>query len=347
MDLAFMNILVTGGCGFIGSNVAYKYLKEGHSVTILDNLSRSNVVKNLNWLKSNFGDRLRFIQGDVRDLQTVKDSVNGVDRVFHFAAQVAVTSSITDPKLDFEVNALGTFNVLESIRQSKDNPTFLLTSTNKVYGNNVNDISINESDYRYSFGDEELAKGVPEHFPTDANEHTPYGNSKYMADLMARDYYAVYGIPAVTFRMSCIYGTRQFGNEDQGWVAHFIIQTLLKKPLTIFGTGKQVRDVLFVEDLLRAFDLSLKHIDRTKGRAYNIGGGPDNTLSLLELLAMIEKLTGSNPKVSFADWRPFDQKVYVSNIKKAYDDFQWKPEINPREGVARLVQWVQSNLNIF
>ena len=225
------------------------------------------------------------------------------------------------------------------------NPTMIYTSTNKVYGDNVNDIPLIEKETRYEFSDKNFKNGIPENFPTDANEHTPYGCSKYVGDLYMKDYYQVFGLKTVTFRMSCIYGQRQFGNEDQGWVAHFLISTFFKKPLVIYGDGKQVRDILFIDDLVKAFELTCKNIDKTKGESYNIGGGVNNTISLIELLSFLEEL-GLETKYTFDKWRSGDQKVYISDIRKA-KKFDWQPQISPNEGITRLFNWVKKNKHLF
>jgi len=236
---------------------------------------------------------------------------------------------------------------LESARQNNNDPIIIFCSTNKVYGNNVNIIPITEKDKRYEFSEPQFIDGIPEDFSTDANEHTPYGSSKYAADVFMRDFSAVYGMKTVTFRCSCIYGIRQFGNEDQGWVAHFTISSILKKPIIMYGDGKQVRDILFVDDLVRAFDTASERINKTKGQAFNIGGGPKNTISLLELIYLLEKLTGNKIKFTFDGWRPFDQKVYISDIKKAKKTFGWEPKITKEQGIKKLFDWINSEKKNF
>jgi len=340
-----MRVLITGGAGFVGSNTADTLLKKGYEVTILDNLSRKGTEKNLEWLKNNHKD-LEFMKADVRDFDVMKSACMDKDLIFHLAAQVAVTTSIKNPKDDFDINALGTFNVLEAARLSKSNPIVVYSSTNKVYGNNVNLIPLKISNTRYEFDDPNFENGVPETLSTDANEHTPYGSSKYMADLYTRDFAAVYGMNTISFRMSCVYGTRQFGNEDQGWIAHFVISSILARPLIVFGDGKQVRDVLFIDDLLDALLLATDNIKKTRGQAYNIGGGINNTISLLELIDLLKKSIGKNILYSFSDWRPFDQKVYISDIRKAKQDFGWEPKISAEEGIKKLIGWVGENIDI-
>ncbi len=341
-----MKVLVTGGAGFIGCNLVNHFLKQGAEVVALDNLFRIGADKNIDWLRSNHSKNLTIVNGDIRKIDDITKATKDADAIFHTAAQVAVTDSLKNPRLDFEINAIGTFNVLEAARLANTDPSVFFTSTNKVYGNNVNNISLAEGEKRHSFSDANFEHGVPETFPADANEHTPYGASKYAADLYVRDCGAVHGMKTVTFRMSCIYGTRQFGNEEQGWVAHFIISSILNKSLTIYGDWKQVRDVLFVEDLVNAFDSALKNINVTRGQVYNIGGGPNNTLSLLELIEKLEGINKQKVNFSFSDWRPFDQKVYISDIRKA-KTFGWEPKISVDEGINRLHKWVTDNIHLF
>jgi CDP-paratose 2-epimerase len=338
-------IFITGGAGFIGSNLANYFLNKGYEVTVFDNLSRKGTEKNLEWLKTNHKTNFEFIKDDIRNFDSLCKATRDVDIIFHIAAQVAVTTSVKNPRNDFEINALGTFNVLDAARQNDSDPIIIFTSTNKVYGNNVNKIPLIEKNMRYEFDDPKYKDGITEDFSTDADEHTPYGSSKYAADIYVRDFSSIYDLKNVIFRMSCIYGTRQFGNEDQGWVSYFIISSFFNKPLVLYGDGKQVRDVLFVDDLVRAFELACQNIKKTKGKVYNIGGGIKNTISLLELLNLLKNL-GLNPKYKFADWRPADQKVYISNIMKA-TEFGWKPKISPQEGVKKLLEWVKENKRLF
>lgn len=343
-----MKILVTGGAGFVGSHVAEYHAKKGDEITVLDNLLRWETLKGglgdplFNWNYLQRYKNVRLVRGDIRSPGDVKDAAKNSDAIVHAAAQVAVTTSMKDPKLDFEVNALGTFNVLEAARLNDS--AVVYCSTNKVYGENVNALPVVEGEEKYSFGGE-YEKGIPEDFPIDRAWHTPYGCSKLAGDLYVQDYSHSYGLKTGVFRMSCIYGERQFGVEDQGWVAWFTIATILGMPITIYGDGKQVRDVLYIADLVEAFDAFLK--SDLKGDVFNIGGGPDNALSLLELLNLLERLTKKKPKITFADWRPADQKVYISDISRASEKLGWKPRVNPREGVGRLVSWVSSNLHLF
>ncbi len=345
-----MKVLVTGGAGFIGSHVAEHYAQHGEVITVFDNLSRGRMMgkdgKNstYDWEYLRKYDNIQLIKGDVRNSGEVEKVIHGVDVIIHTAAQTAVTTSLVDPRTDFTTNTVGTFNVLEAARKVKPSPVTIFCSTNKVYGDNVNSIKVNEEKLRYVFRDG-FQQGIPETFPIDSCEHTPYGCSKLAADLYTQDYARFYGLKTGVFRMSCIYGTRQFGVEDQGWVAHFVISTILGKPLTIYGDGKQVRDVLYVSDLVDAFDKFL-NADLNHG-VFNIGGGCDNTLSLLELLNILEELTGKRSKITFSDWRPFDQKVYVSDISKGWEKLGWRPKTSPREGIGELIDWVEENRNIF
>jgi CDP-paratose 2-epimerase len=340
-----MKILVTGGAGFIGCNLAAFYLKKGCKVIVFDNLSRKGVEKNLKWLRLNHKTGLTFIKNDIRNFNSIKEAAEGVDLILHTAAQVAVTSSVKNPREDFEINTLGTFNILEAARQCNTSPTIIFCSTNKVYGDNVNKIPLVEKETRYEFSYPKFIDGISEDFPTDANEHTPYGASKYAADTYVRDYSSTFGLKTVTFRLSCIYGIRQFGNEDQGWLAHFVISTLFGRQLVIYGDGKQVRDILFIDDLVNAFDLAYRNIGKTKGQVYNIGGGPKNTISLIELLNLLKDF-GLKVRYKIDDWRPADQKVYISNIKKA-NEFGWKPKIPPKTGIKMLLEWVSENKRLF
>ncbi len=337
-------ILITGGAGFVGSNLTDHFLKKGYEVVVFDNLSRSGTEKNIEW-KSNHNTKLEFIKDDIRNFDPLSSATKNVDFIFHTAGQVAVTTSIKNPREDFEINALGSFNVLEAARKANSDPIVVFTSTNKVYGNNVNNIPLTEKETRYEFVDTKYVNGIPEDFPTDADEHTPYGSSKYTADIYVRDFSTIYSLKTVTFRMSCIYGTRQFGNEDQGWVAYFTISSFFNKPIVIYGNGKQVRDVLFIDDLVRAFELACQNTQKTKGKVYNIGGGAKNTMSLLELLKFLETL-GLKPNYTFDDWRPADQKVYISDVSKAIE-FSWEPKISPEEGVKKLLEWVKENKALF
>ncbi|TQQ83374.1 NAD-dependent epimerase/dehydratase family protein [Halonotius terrestris] len=341
-------VLVTGGVGFVGSHAVEYYAEQGAEVTALDNLSRIDTLEtadesrntaayNWNYISENY-PQVELIEGDIRDQEHLEEVVEGHDAIVHTAGQVAVTASIQEPRTDFEVNALGTFNVLEAARKADSDPAVVLASTNKVYGDNVNEIPVREQKTRYQYDDPEYENGIPESLSIDDCEHTPYGTSKLSADLYVQDYADRDEVDAAAFRMSCIYGARQFGNEDQGWVAHFAISTLRDEPLTIFGDGKQVRDVLYVKDLIRAYDAFLSNPDG-KPAVYNIGGGTENTTSLVEFLDMLEDQTGARTDVSFDDWREGDQKVYVSDISRARNELDWEPQVDFETGIRRFVDW--------
>lgn len=351
-----MKVLVTGGAGFVGSHVAEFYARNGEEVKVIDNLSRAETLAkadkskhtifyNWNYLKQNYANII-LTKADIRNTQQIEKAASDVDFIVHTAAQVAVTTSITDPLTDFEINALGTLNVLEAARKSRNDPAVVYCSTNKVYGENVNEIPTIERETRYTFSDEKFKKGIPETFPTDLCAHTPYGCSKIAGDFYTQDYSKSYGLNTCVFRMSCIYGDRQFGNEDQGWVAHFAISTLQNKKLIIYGDGKQVRDVLFVDDLVEAFDMFFKRRKKTSGDVFNIGGGPENTLSLLELLSLLHEVTGKRCEIESKNWRTGDQKVYISNISKAKEKLGWKPKVDTSKGIKNFVAWFQQELSI-
>ncbi len=331
--------LITGGAGFIGSNYANRLLERGEDVTIFDNLSRDGTEKNLEWLYMQHGkNAFQFIQGDVRDRQAIEEAVSGKQVIVHLAAQVAVTTSVTDPREDFEINGLGTFNTLEAARKTNEKPIMLYASTNKVYGGMEN-VRVKEEPTRYAYVD--YPDGINELYALDF--HSPYGCSKGCGDQYVRDYQRMYGIRSVVFRQSCIYGTRQFGIEDQGWLAWFVIAAVQNKPITIYGDGKQVRDVLFVEDLLNAYDAAVANIDQAAGEVFNVGGGPANTISVWkEFAPILEKKLGKKIPTDVSTWRPGDQKIYVSDISKAKDILQWQPKVGVEEGISRLVEWVES-----
>jgi len=336
--------LVTGGAGFIGSNYVARLLGRGEQVTVYDNLSRKGGPLNLEWLRSTYGqESFRLVVGDLRDVPLLTATARPADVIIHLAGQVAVTTSVLDPRDDFENNALGTFNVLEAARLSGRNPIVLYASTNKVYGG-MEEVSVVEKETRYEYAN--LPEGMPETQPLDF--HSPYGCSKGTGDQYVRDYARIYDLPSVVLRQSCIYGPRQFGIEDQGWIAWFVIAVLLGKVITIYGDGKQIRDVLHVEDLMNAYDAAIARIDDTAGQIYNIGGGPHNTLSIwAECGPLLAKLFGQEIPVTWKDWRPGDQKVYVSDIRKARDKLGWQPQISVEAGVSQLYQWVRENQNLF
>lgn len=337
-------ILVTGGAGFIGCNLVARLLTEGHQVTVFDNLSRRGVDANIAWLRETFGpDGFRLAVGSTTDFAALCQAAEGVERIYHLAGQVAVTTSVKEPRPDFEANALGTFNALEAARLVGNDPIFLYSSTNKVYGG-MEEVTIVEEPTRYRYAD--LPYGVAETQPLDF--HSPYGCSKGAGDQYVRDYARIYGLRTVVMRMSCIYGYRQFGIEDQGWVAWFIIAAARGLPITIYGNGKQVRDVLFIEDLLDAYDAAVRHIATARGQVYNIGGGQQNTMSIwAEFGPQIERLLGRPIPVSYASWRPGDQPIYVSDIRKAGRDLGWQPRVAVEAGVERLYRWVQQHRHLF
>lgn len=329
--------LITGGAGFIGTNLADRLLLEGHDVILYDNLSRPGVEKNLAWLKKRHGDRVRAEIGDTRNEYYLRKIVREAGSVWHLAAQVAVTTSLVNPAADFRVNGLGTLNLLEAIRSCDDPPPLLFTSTNKVYGS-LADIPLRVNGGAYEPEGEIRATGIGEDRPLDF--HSPYGCSKGCADQYILDYARSYGIPAAVFRMSCIYGPHQMGNEDQGWVAHFLISALLRRPLTIYGDGRQVRDILYVDDLVEALLSARRNIDTLAGKAFNIGGGVQNSISLLDLLDMIRDLHGDLPPVEFSGWRTGDQRYYVSDTLRFRAATGWQPQVAPAEGLARLYRWL-------
>jgi CDP-paratose 2-epimerase len=334
-------VLVTGGAGFIGFHVASRYLREGNDVHVLDNLSR-------NGARANFAKLERFqLQGNARfqfhhvDLRVPGD-VNAVfaqvrpDFVVHEAAQVAVTTSVSNPRLDFEINAFGTFNVLEAMRTQARDAFLVYASTNKVYGG-MEDVAVVEDAKRYRYRD--YPEGLDESRTLDF--HSPYACSKGAADQYVHDYARIFGLRTAVFRQSCIYGCDQFGVEDQGWIAWFTIARVLGRPVTIYGSGKQVRDILWVEDLVEAYDRAWKRDKR--GEIYNMGGGADNTLSLLELVEILDQLQPSGQPLLFGAVRPGDQPVYIANAMKARRDLDWSPQVRPVVGVERLHTWATAN----
>lgn len=337
-----MKVFITGGCGFIGSNAAAAFARLGHQVTLFDDLSRVGADLNLQWLQTQ--GSFQLVHGDIRNFDLLCGAIQqgGFDAAIHLAGQVAVTTSITDPVHDFEVNARGTFNVLEAIRRHSPETIVLNASTNKVYGK-LGNLRPQERPSRYELPD--LPHGVNEAQPLDF--HSPYGCSKGSADQYVMDYARIYGLRTVNFRQSCIYGYRQFGIEDQGWVAWFLIAHSVGRTVTIYGDGKQVRDILFVDDLINAYVAAIRNIDAAKGLTFNVGGGPDNTLSLLELLEIMERLSGRKLAYDFSEWRAGDQAVYVSDIRRAGNLLGWKPAVTPSDGVAKLYGWIESNRALF
>jgi CDP-paratose 2-epimerase len=336
------NVLITGGAGFIGCNAAAKFAKDGWKVTIVDNLSRKNTSKNLAWLQSQY--ELEFHKTDIRDAAALEGVVSQrkYDALIHLAGQVAVTTSVVDPRTDFEINALGTFNVLEAVRKHNRDALVIFSSTNKVYGEMASE-GVIEKDGRYQYKD--IPGGITECHNLDF--HSPYGCSKGSADQYVIDYSRIYGIPSVVFRQSCIYGYRQFGVEDQGWVAWFIIAAVLNKKITVYGDGKQVRDLLFVDDLVDLYKTAIEKKEACRGKAYNVGGGAGNVLSLLELIDFLQKKLSVDLRPSFDDWRAGDQKVFISNLEKVKRELGWQPKISVEDGLMKLTHWVRENKGLF
>jgi len=336
--------LITGGAGFIGCNYAHRLLSRGEQVVVYDNLSRRGTEANVAWLREQHGaESFQLVVGDVREAEALVRATRGMNVVVHLAGQTAVTTSVADPRADFEHNALGTFNALEAARHAGTHPIFLYASTNKVYGG-MEDVAVVEQATRYAYRD--LPLGLPETQPLDF--HSPYGCSKGCGDQYVRDYARIYGLPTVVFRQSCIYGLRQMGVEDQGWIAWLIVAAVTGQPITIYGDGKQVRDVLFVDDLLDVYDAAIAHIDVAAGQVYNVGGGAAHTLSVwAECGPLLERLMGRALPVSYSGWRPGDQRVYISDVRKAQRELGWQPRVGVEEGVRRLYEWVVGNRALF
>ena len=336
--------VVTGGAGFIGCHAAARFHQNGDEVVVVDNLSRRGAEENLGWLRTQGVDN--FVRLDIRDAKAVDQLISrhaDADAVLHLAGQVAVTSSVLDPRHDFEVNALGTLNILEAVRlRAEGRPAVLYSSTNKVYGH-LDHVKVVERDGRYTY--EDLPFGVSETEPLDF--HSPYGCSKGAGDQYVRDYARIFGMKTVSFRQSCIFGTRQFGIEDQGWVAWFCLAATRGQRFTIFGDGKQIRDTLWIDDLVDAYLATMDRINDVRGEVFNLGGGPSNTLSLRELVGLLENHFGRSLDPAFAEWRPGDQPVFVADIRKASTKLQWKPKVSTHDGVARLLAWIGENRKLF
>jgi CDP-paratose 2-epimerase len=336
-------VLITGGAGFVGTNLAHRLLRYGRLVVLFDNLSRPGVERNLRWLRETHGERARIEVADVRDAPALRHVAAGAEAVYHFAAQVAVTTSLARPADDFEVNARGTLNLLEALRTVDDPPPLVFTSTNKVYGD-LADVTLRVAGRRYEPEDRGLrARGIGEDRPLDF--HSPYGCSKGAADQYVLDYARTFGLRTVVLRMSCIYGPHQCGTEDQGWIAHFLLRALAGEPITLYGDGMQVRDALFVEDLVDAL-LAAQETIRTaapggRAEAFNIGGGPANAISLLELVDLIGEVHGAKPRVRSGAWRPGDQRYYVSDTRRFAAATGWAPRVGVREGVGKLYGWLK------
>ncbi len=337
-----MKWLITGGAGFIGTNVVQRLIKEGHQVVVLDNLRRPGARYNLQFVSAHF--QFDFIEGDIREMEVLVKALKkhpDTDVVLHLAAQVAVTDSIADPTTDFQINAAGTLNLCEAIRRCAPQAILLNASTNKVYGE-LTHLNLQEEKTRYSLTDR--PNGISEEEALDFR--TPYGCSKGTAEQYVRDYARTYGLRTVSFRQSCIYGEHQFGVEDQGWVAWFVIAATLGKPIKICGNGKQVRDLLFVEDLVNCYLAAVDHIEHTKGGIYNVGGGPTNACSLLDLIGHLETHAGKEIEYTFEDWRPGDQRIFICDIRKAMNDFGWKPTTSVTDGLGKLWEWVHDSRSI-
>lgn len=338
------SILITGGAGFIGVNTAKAFFQDGWDVSVLDNLSRKGAENNLQWLQKECESKINFFHVDIRDFDRVSEVVRLVkpDMLLHLAAQVAVTTSYLNPREDFEINALGSFNIMEAVRLLSPESFVLYASTNKVYGG-MEETSVTLKENGYHFSD--LVDGVKESQPLDF--HSPYGCSKGVADQYTIDYARIYDLKTCSFRQSCIYGTRQFGIEDQGWVAWFTIAAKLNKPITLYGDGWQTRDVLNVKDLSMAYMAAWKHRNTISGQAFNIGGGPNNTLCLRDLLKFLESELNIDLNPQFAPSRPGDQPVFICDISKALTHLEWSPTINVYDGVKELIDWVQRNTQLF
>jgi CDP-paratose 2-epimerase len=316
-------VLITGGAGFLGVNAAVHLVKDGWYVTLLDNLSRPGTERNLKWVLTRYPNRIAFIKEDVRNGNALADHVRNQDAVIHLAGQVAVTTSLIDPNTDFDVNARGTLNMLEAVRLNNHDAPFVFASTNKVYG-------------KLDHNNGPCTEAQPIDF------HSPYGCSKGSADQYVRDYARCFGMNTVVLRQSCIYGSHQYGTEDQGWVAHFVHSILKDRPLTIYGDGTQVRDLLDARDLSALYALAIDKIGITRGEIYNVGGGPENQRNLMEVIDQIGELTGRRPRYSFADWREGDQKYYVSDVSKAHRDLGWEPRVAFNSGLRDLISWAES-----
>ena len=337
-----MKYIISGIAGFIGSNLAERLLRQGNTVIGIDNLGRKGAQENIDRIHK-AGGELSFHKGDIRDDRFLRELFaqhRNAEAVFHLAGQVAVTTSVTDPRDDFGSNALGTFNMLEAVRTNGMNPVFVYSSTNKVYGK-MDDLLIQDDGDRYSYS--ALPQGVSETRSLDF--HSPYGCSKGTGDQYVIDYARIYGLRTVCLRQSCIYGINQFGIEDQGWVAWFTIAALLGKRISVYGDGKQVRDVLFIDDLLDAYLSVVENAAKTAGNVYNIGGGPANTLSIRELLSHLELHFGKKIDVSMEAWRPGDQKVFIADVSKAQREFGWVPRTSVEQGIAKLYQWASLNID--
>ena len=338
-----MNTLVVGGAGFIGSNVAAARLKRGETVTVFDNLSRKGARENLLWLETLGASRLRVVLGDARrDARKLRSEVAGAGAIYHLAGQVAVTTSLIDPEGDLEANLGSTLVLLEAMRAVRSQAALVFASTNKVYGSLASASTIlHDGRWDYSDG----RPGVSEREPLDF--HSPYGCSKGAADQYVRDFGRVYGLHTIVFRQSCIYGPRQFGVEDQGWLVHFILAHAFGRLVKIFGDGRQVRDALFIDDLIAAFDLAESRAGELAGEAFNIGGGRANSLSILELLDLLERHFGRRVETSFAPWREADQRVFISDNSRVEATLGWRAQVSVADGLKRTIGFVSEHLALF
>ncbi len=337
-------VLITGGAGFIGTNLAERLLSNGKRVILLDNLSRSGVEQNLRYLRDTYGDLVQTDINDVRDRRAVEQAVARCGSIYHLAAQVAVTTSLVDPVMDFETNLEGTINVLEAARRQDSPPPLLFTSTHKVYGD-LHDLDLVRVDDKYVPLDRDTrVSGIGESHNLDF--HSPHGCSKGGADQYVLDYARMYGMRNVVFRMSCIYGRHQFGTEDQGWVAYFTLQMLRGGRLTIYGDGMQVRDILYIDDLVSAMLLAMENVDALAGRAFNIGGGPENAVSLLEVISALAELSGVEPPIRYGPPRRGDQLYYVSDTHRFTEATGWLPQVPIEQGILQLHNWIAENTRL-
>src|SRR5215212_5825582 len=340
LHLVKRHVLVTGGCGFIGSHLANALAARGEHVVVLDNLARKGSEENRAWLMQRHRKTLAVEVADICDDEAVDSLASRAKAVLHLAGQVAVTTSMDEPKQDFDVNAAGTLNVLEAVRRHNPQSPVIFASTNKVYGRILSDDAVMRQGSRYFPRDEHMAHGIGEDAALDL--YSPYGCSKGAADQYVRDYARMFGLRTAVLRMSCIYGPRQFGTEDQGWLAHFVLKARAGDPISIYGDGFQVRDVLFVDDAVNAWLGALNRIGKVSGRIFNLGGGPANAVSLREAIEHIAKVRGSRPKLRFSDWRPGDQPWYVSDISAISTALDWSPRVPVAEGVSALDEWITS-----
>lgn len=337
-------ILITGGAGFIGCNIADRLAGEGHDILVYDALARDGVGRNLAWLQARHPGKIATLIADIRDEDMLAGAVAEAKAVFHMAAQVAVTTSLIDPRDDFEINVGGTLNLLEALRREAPETPLIFASTNKVYGD-LGDLDLEPGVHGYRPADERVRRvGIGEDRPLDF--HTPYGCSKGAADQYMLDYARSFGLPAAVLRMSCIYGIRQMGTEDQGWVAHFLIRALEGRPLTVYGDGQQVRDILDISDAVNAYLAAWQNIGRIKGRAFNLGGGPDNAVSLRQLIAHVGYLLGHDVEITFSDWRAGDQRYFVADTSEIDATFGLPSKTPWKRGVETLGRWLAAERHI-